>query len=96
MTRRELVLVEHREAIRAAAALNRCRGIALAGSVARGEDTADSDYDFVADFDEDVTLFDMCALEAALADLLGADVDVVPVSSVRTRCRGILDDIIEL
>ena len=50
MTRKDLVLVKHRYAIRAAAARNKCRAIALVGSVARGEDTDDSDYDFVADF----------------------------------------------
>ena len=96
MSRKDLVLVEHREAIRAAAAKNRCRSIALVGSVARGEDADESDYDFVADFDKGVTLFDMCGLQAALEDLLGADVDVVPRSSVRDSCRNIFDDAIEL
>ena len=96
MTRKDLVLVKHRDAIRAAAARNKCRSIALAGSVARGEDTDDSDYDFVADFDKGVTLFDMCGLQAALEDLLGAEVDVVPRSSVRDSCRYIFDDAIEL
>lgn len=96
MTRKDLVLVEHREAIRAAAASNRCRSIALVGSVARGQDADGSDYDFVADFDEGVTLFDMCGLQAALEDLLGADVDVVPRSSVRDSCRNIFDDAIQL
>ncbi len=95
MTRRELVLM-HRDAIRAAAARNRCRAISLVGSVARGEDTEDSDYDFVADFDKGVTLFDMCGLEAALEDLLGADVDVVPRSSVRDSCQNIFDGAIPL
>ena len=96
MTRKDLVLVKHRDAIRAAAARNKCRAIALVGSVARGEDTDDSDYDFVADFDADVTLFDMCGLQAALEDLLEADVDVVPRSGVRESCLSILDDAIEL
>ena len=96
MSRRDSVLVTHRDAIRAAAARNKCRSIALVGSVARGEDTADSDFDFVADFDAGVTLFDMCGLQAALEDLLGADVDVVPRSGVKEGCREILDDAIEL
>lgn len=96
MNRRDSVLVIHRDAIREVAARNKCRAIALVGSVARGEDTDDSDYDFVADFDAGVTLFDMCGLQAALEDLLGADVDVVPRTSVKKRCRGILDDAIEL
>ena len=52
MTPKDLVLVKHRDTIRAAAARHKCRSIALAGSVARAEDTDDSDYDFVADFDK--------------------------------------------
>ena len=96
MTRKELVLVKHREAIRAAAASNRCRSIALVGSVARGDDTHGSDYDFLADFEMGVTLFDMCGLQAALEGLLGSDVDLVPRSSVRESCRDMFDDAIEL
>ena len=96
MTRKDLVLVRHRDAIRAAAARNKCRAISLVGSVARGEDTDDSDYDLVADFNAGVTLFDMCGLQAELEDLLGADVDVVPRSGVRESCLSIFDDAIEL
>ena len=96
VSRRDSVLVTHRDAIRAAAARNKCRAIALVGSVARGDDTDDSDVDFVADFDKGVTLFDMCGLQAALEDLLGADVDVVPRSSVKRGCQRIFDDAIEL
>ena len=90
------MLVKHREAIRAAAARNRCRSIALVGSVARGDDTQGSDYDFLADFEKGVTLFDMCGLQAALEDLLGSGVDLVPRSSVRESCRNMFDDAIEL
>ena len=90
------MLCEHRDAIRAAAARNRAESIALVGSVARGEDGDGSDFDFVADFGEGVTLFDMCGLQAALEDLLDADVDVIPRSSVRESCRSMLRDAIEL
>ena len=96
MTRKELVLVKHREAIRAAAARHRCRSIALVGSVARGEDTQDSDYDFLADYEKGVTLFDQCGLKGALEDLLGSEVDVVPRASVRESYRNMNDDAIEL
>ena len=90
------MLVKHREAIRAAAARNKCRSIALVGSAARGDDTQGSDYDFLADFEKGVTLFDMCGLQAALEDLLGSDVDLVPRSSVRESRRNMFDDAIEL
>ena len=81
---------------RAAQCAQQDRAIALVGAVARGDDTDDSDVDFVADFDKGVTLFDMCGLQAALEDLLGADVDVVPRSSVKRGCQRIFDDAIEL
>ena len=48
MTRRDVILGEHRAAIRAAAAANKASSIALVGSGARGEDTAESDCDFLA------------------------------------------------
>ncbi len=65
MSRRERVLGEHREAIRAAAAANKADSIALVCSVARGDDTDDSDYDFLVTFNEDASLFDQAGLRAS-------------------------------
>jgi len=96
MTRRDRVLGEHREAILAAAAANKVISIALVGSVARGDDRPDSDYDFLATFEPGATLFDIGGLEADLEDLLGARVDVVPRSCVRESCRAMLDNAIPL
>ena len=92
--RRDQVLVEHREAIRAAAARNRARSIALVGSVARGDDAAGSDYDFLADFRPGVSLFDIAGLQIELEELLGAEVDVVPASCLRDSHRGMIEDAI--
>ena len=47
------------------------------GSCARKEETPESDVDFVADFKEHSTLFNVVGLELDLADLLGCSVDVV-------------------
>jgi predicted nucleotidyltransferase len=47
------------------------------GSCARKEETHESDVDFVADFKEHSTLFNVVGLELDLADLLGCSVDVV-------------------
>ena len=88
--------MRHREAILAAAKRSKARSIALVGSVAREEDTTDSDYDFLVDFDKGVTLFDIGGLEADLEDLLGRSVDVVPRSCVRQGYRGMLEDAILL
>ena len=96
VSRRDNVLVKHRAAIRSAAERNHASAIALAGSVARGEDSHESDYDFLVDFDKGATLFDIGGLEADLEDLLGARVDVVPRSCVRESCRAIFEDAIPL
>ena len=96
MSRRDEVLVKHRRAILAAAKRSRARSIALVGSVARGDDGEDSDYDFLVDFDAGVSLFDIGGLEADLEDLLGHSVDVVPRSCVRDRYAGMFADAILL
>lgn len=96
MGRREQVVGRLRAEIREAAARNKANAIALVGSVARGDDDRDSDYDFLVDFDRGVTLFDIGGLKADLEDLLGAEVDVVPRSCLRDRYRTMLDDAIPL
>ena len=96
MSRRDDVLVKHRKAIVAAAERSKARSIALVGSVARGDDTDDSDYDFLVDFKRGITLFGIGRLEADLEDLLGGSVDVVPRSCVRESCSGMIEDAILL
>ena len=96
MTRRDRVLGEHRDAILAAAAANKATSIALVGSVARGEDTSHSDYDFLANFADGASLFDHAGLELALEDLLGAEVDVISRGGLKPKHAGILADAIPL
>ena len=96
MTRRNDVLVRHREAILAAARNRRGRRVALVGSVARGNDTHNSDYDFLVDFDDDVSLFDMAGLQVDLEDILGGRVDIVPRSSVKEHCQDMFKDAVAL
>ena len=70
--RRDDVLGKHREAIRAAAARNKAASIALVGSVARGDDSDDSDYDFLARFkDGDRRCLIWRASSLALEEVLG-------------------------
>lgn len=87
MSRRESILGEHREAIVAAATANKATSIALVGSVARGEDTADSDCDFLASFAKGASLFDLGALQIALEELLSAEVDVISVGGLKPDKR---------
>jgi predicted nucleotidyltransferase len=52
--------------------------LAVFGSVARGDNSADSDVDLLAEFDQTrrYTLLTMARLESRLADLVGAKVDL--------------------
>ena len=64
---------------------HRGRGVALFGSVARGDDTPDSDIDFLVEFDKGSSLFDLMDLQEALHELLGIPVDVVSVGGLKDR-----------
>jgi len=98
MSRRDNVLVRHREAIREIAARRKAKSIALVGSVARGEDHDGSDYDFLVDFADGTGLFAIAGLEQDLEDLLGSKVDVVSDGQQfrEGRCATMLEDAIPL
>jgi len=95
-TSRGAVGGQHREAILRAAANRKARSIALVGSAARGEEGPDSDYDFLASFGEDASLFDQAGLELDLAELLGGDVDAVSEGGLSGRHDGMRRDAIAL
>ena len=96
MSRRHIVLVNNRDAIRQAAVRRKASSISLVGSVARGDDTDDSDYDFLACFTEGASLFDLAGLQEDLRDLLGRDVDVISAGGLRDKHHSILQDAITL
>lgn len=56
---------------------NNARKMYVFGSCARKEETSESDIDFVADFKDNSTLFNVVGLELDLAEFLGCSVDVV-------------------
>ena len=58
---------------------------ALFGSVARGDDTPESDIDFLVEFEAGSSLFDLMDLQGALQQLLGVSVDVVSVGGLKDR-----------
>ncbi len=90
-------LVEaHRTEIKGAAARHRGRGIALFGSVARGDDTERSDIDFLVEFEENSSLFDLVRLKDRLGDLLSRDVDVVSLGGLKERDHDIRADAVWL
>ncbi len=63
------------------------RSLALFGSVARDEATADSDVDLLAEFERPVGLFELFALQDELESLLNCSVDVGTVDSLKPRIR---------
>jgi predicted nucleotidyltransferase len=65
----------------------------LFGSVARGEASAESDVDLMADIDRSkrLTLFSLAGLENRLSDLLGVKVDLSPADSMKEAVRARAD-----
>ena len=86
-----LTLREHRDDIRALGA----KRIGVFGSVARGEERADSDVDALVELDE--RTFDRYMdLKLYLEDLLGRRVDLVLADRIKPRLRErILSEVID-
>lgn len=81
-----LVLAERRNAVIDLLAGHRANAVRVFGSVARGEDTFDSDIDLLVDFDRDASLFDLGGLQADLEELLSPyRVDVVSTGGLLPR-----------
>ena len=59
------------------------RNIRVFGSVARGDSREGSDVDFLVDFEKGRTLLDLIGLRLDLKELLGAEVHVVTINSLR-------------
>lgn len=57
------------------------------GSIARGEDTAESDVDLLVDLQPGATLLQLAGLREDLAGLLGARVDVATPGMLKLRVR---------
>lgn len=76
-----------RDPIRAAAAAHRARDVRVFGSVVRGEESDDSDIDFLVTLEPGGTLLDLARLEERLEALLGRPVDVVTEAGLREPLR---------
>lgn len=79
----------HRNEILAAARRHGATDIALFGSVARGDDDATSDVDFLVDMGPGRSLFDLGGLQMDLQDIVGRHVDVVTRAGLRERIRDV-------
>jgi hypothetical protein len=71
------VLAAHRDAVLALAAANKAVDVRVFGSIARREDTPDSDIDILVRFRDGASLLDQSNLVIELGELLGVHVDVV-------------------
>lgn len=61
--------------------------VALFGSVARGEEGANSDVDLLVDLGPDVGYFDLIAIREHLETVLGRRVDLVPRRALKRQLR---------
>ncbi|MCU1499869.1 MAG: putative nucleotidyltransferase [Acidimicrobiales bacterium] len=76
-------LLQRREAVIEVARRRGATNVRVFGSVARGDDTDDSDVDLLVDLAPDVSLVGLAALARELGELLGRVVDVVPASGLK-------------
>jgi uncharacterized protein len=80
-------LRQRRKKILATAAKHGASNVRVFGSVARGEDTPQSDIDLLVDLSPRSGLVALGRLERELSETLGVSVDVVPADSLRPRVR---------
>lgn len=81
---------QRRKAVIEAVGRRQARNVRVFGSVARGEDTANSDIDLLVDLNDGVDLLDLIGLERELRERLGVDVDVVPADTLKPRMRALV------
>jgi uncharacterized protein len=89
-------LRERRGELLAAAARRGASNLRVFGSVARGDDLAGSDVDFLVDFEASRSLVDVAGLILDLQAILGVPVDVVEASTLRPGDEDILAEAVAL
>ncbi|MFA5785740.1 MAG: helix-turn-helix domain-containing protein [Actinomycetota bacterium] len=90
------LLLEHREAILAAAARHHASNVCIFGSVARGQERGGSDVDLLVDFDLGCSLLDQVRLRRELTHLLGVEVDVVSARGLLESDQHIRDEAVAI
>jgi predicted nucleotidyltransferase len=89
-------LRERRSELLAAAARRGASNLRIFGSVARGDDSAGSDIDFLVDFEASRSLVDVAGLILDLQGILGVPVDVIEASTLRPGDGDILAEAVAL
>lgn len=82
-----MTIDRNREEILRIAAQHGARNVRVFGSVARGDDRADSDVDLLVEMEDNRSLLDLVGLEQDLEDLLRRDVDVLTDASIHPDLR---------
>ena len=76
-------LLRHRRDVLRIAALHGLSNVRVFGSVARGEDTGESDIDLLVDVSPGVGLLGLARCQCELQSVLAAAVDLVPASDLK-------------
>ena len=79
---------QHQQKIQELAQQFGIKNLRIFGSVAKGEDTENSDLDLLFEASPTTTLFDICGLQIELEELLNLKVDVVTDNSLPLRFKG--------
>lgn len=75
---------------------NKGLSISVFGSVARGEDTDTSDFDFLVDFSQGASFFDQFQMQQELSEFLEAPVDVISLHALKPRDSDIREEALVL
>ncbi len=81
-SQRAIKVRRERQMIRSIAGRHGATNVRIFGSVARGLDRAESDIDFLVDFDSAQGLMPITSMTVELEALLGEAVDVIPVDQL--------------
>jgi predicted nucleotidyltransferase len=81
------LVLTHRDAVLSISSRYHARNVRLFGSVVHGDETPESDLDFLVEFDESAHPLDILALGCELEKELGVKVDVCTPSGLRPFVR---------
>ena len=96
MSQRMEYLRANSDAIKAIAARHKARSISVFGSVALGEDSPESDIDFLVDCDPTASLFDLVHMRQELIEFLRVEVDLVDLGGLLPRDSHIREEALVL
>lgn len=85
MSERRALVEAKRDEINEIVRRHKGRSVAVFGSVARGDDRPGSDVDFLVEFEQGSSLFDLLHISQELEALLGVPVDVVSAGGLKDR-----------